>query len=405
MSVDFAVTVSAYIDRITDKQGKSFIMIRVYSGGRMARFSSGIKVHPSAWDGQNIVRSAMEPSYQDKNILLHTIIGNVSEISRDKRYAGDPNMIKAAYLERGKSKDTKKNNSVSLRDFAESFMQRYANKYAYNTIRKFRQFITAAESYRPGTTMDEINNDWLNGFCSFLLDSGKENSSIKFTHIKCLKNLYREASATGIRCGQDISQFTWKAVPKQPFAATWEEVCGIEALELETKLQNEVRDLFIISCYTGLRDSDIRNNINQKSIITQQGQRMIRIVMQKTGFDYHIPISDKVYSILKKYRFEIPIHPQQVFNREIKKIAGPVATEPYTTYHHYGARTEKRTVRRAKMFSSHTGRRTFGRRWIDRGGSLLVLSKIFGHSNTETTLGYIGYQPQEVLEEFKRVVF
>ena len=130
---------------------------------------------------------------------------------------------------------------------------------------------------------------------------------------------------------------------------------------------------------------------------------MLRIKMVKTGFDYSIPLAEQVVKILKKHEFKPPVVSQQKYNQFIKKVAQVVTEGQATRNKSSGNKSKIELVNRCNMFTTHTGRRTFGRRFLDKGGSLVVLSKIFGHSDTSTTLRYIGYQPQEVVSEFVKV--
>ncbi|HAZ26900.1 MAG TPA: hypothetical protein DCY95_21945, partial [Algoriphagus sp.] len=201
-----------------------------------------------------------------------------------------------------------------------------------------------------------------------------------------------------------IDDFRWKSPEKQPFFATWNEVQQIEHLtDFVSKSKEIVRDIFVLSCYTGLRESDL-HKLNKINIHTQSGEMMMRIIVTKTDFDYSIPINNTVKKILKKYDYQIPFVTQQEFNRQIKRIARSAKIGGITNI--VKTSGSKRIIEekyRWQLFTTHTGRRTFGRRFLDMGGSLIVLSKLFGHKNIETTLHYIGYQSNEIVEEFKKV--
>jgi len=64
-------------------------------------------------------------------------------------------------------------------------------------------------------------------------------------------------------------------------------------------------------------------------------------------------------------------------------------------------------VTSAKVFSSHTLRKTFGRRvWLnecDRGRgdqALVLLCDVFGHANVATTKRYLGIRQEEILSVY-----
>ena len=67
----------------------------------------------------------------------------------------------------------------------------------------------------------------------------------------------------------------------------------------------------------------------------------------------------------------------------------------------------KYRIRSAKVFSSHSLRKTFGRRvWLqecDKGRgdqALLLLCDVFGHANVATTKRYLGIRQEEILSVY-----
>lgn len=68
---------------------------------------------------------------------------------------------------------------------------------------------------------------------------------------------------------------------------------------------------------------------------------------------------------------------------------------------------QKYHIKSAKVFSSHSLRKTFGRRvWLqecDRGRgdqALLLLCDVFGHSSIATTKRYLGIRQEEILSVY-----
>lgn len=64
-------------------------------------------------------------------------------------------------------------------------------------------------------------------------------------------------------------------------------------------------------------------------------------------------------------------------------------------------------IKSAKVFSSHSLRKTFGRRvWLqecDKGRgdqALLLLADVFGHANIATTKRYLGIRQEEILSVY-----
>lgn len=291
-------------------------------------------------------------------------------------------------------------NRLLLVNYCDYYKKQYEGIREHNTTRAIKQVRDHIEKFSPKVSLIEVNHKWLTDYCKYLVSLGLEDSSIKDRHLKTIKGVCKDAMKDGIRISPQVEQFRWKTVEKQPFFADWEEVLAIQNIDnFVRNVHEKARDLFILSCYTGLRESDL-GQLKKENFHKQGGYTMLRVRMEKTNFDYSIPLAPVVLNILNKYRFEVPAMSQGEYNIHIKTVAGRVVTGKYSKTKISGGRRRDIVTDRHKMFTTHTARRSFGRRFLDKGGSLIVLSKIFGHQTTETTLKYIGYQPQEVVTEY-----
>lgn len=90
-------------------------------------------------------------------------------------------------------------------------------------------------------------------------------------------------------------------------------------------LQDDVRDLFLMGCYTGQRFSDY-SRISPDSIVDIDGVTNIKLTQRKTGNDVMIPVlDDNMKSLLEKYHYAAPQVVDQVLNRYIKEIGKKMA--------------------------------------------------------------------------------
>ena len=399
------MNVKIYLDPTPDKQGRAQIFFYLVGSGTRVKLSSGIKVKPENW--KNGLITSKEPYHDLNNSLLQAKLAGLNKLITELKIENQiltPEQIKKRFQERLQREQAQKTSDKHLlTDYMAFYRDQYTGIKKAGTIRAIKQVIDHISAFDPEACIEDINNDWLNKYCKYLLSKGLEDSTIKFRHIKEIKGTCNEAIRNGIKISPQVNQFSWESIDKQPFYATWEEVEAIEALDDFVHPQHgKIRDLFLLSCYTGLRNSDW-SQINKQNIQYQAGQPMLRIQMTKTGFDYSIPITKKVQEILIRYNYQIPQFSQQEYNREIKNIARIAVKGQSVKTKYFAGRRSSTQVDRAKLFSSHTGRRTFGRRYLDKGGSLIILSKILGQKTIETTLRYLGYQPQEIVAEFKKV--
>lgn len=149
---------------------------------------------------------------------------------------------------------------------------------------------------------------------------------------------------------------------------------------------NLTRDLFLFSCYTGLRYSDV---INLKKDEVKKNR--IEIVMQKTNKKIEIPLNKKAKEILRRFKGRkfaeqvFPFRSNVSVNRDLKFIA-----------------------RRAKVYkriSFHTGRHTFGSTLAKNNVQPFYIMKLMGHTDVRMTNRYVNSDSEMITNAMNRVNF
>lgn len=147
---------------------------------------------------------------------------------------------------------------------------------------------------------------------------------------------------------------------------TEEERDRIEALELYG-MTEQVRDMFIFSCYTGLAYSDLVKI--KKSDVFKQGEDLcIRDRRVKTGQPYTIVLLPKAAVILRKYDYNLNLMSNQKCNDQLKLIA-----------HMAGIHLN---------LTMHVGRHTFATWALMKGVDISTVSKMLAHSSVAMTEKY-----------------
>lgn len=117
---------------------------------------------------------------------------------------------------------------------------------------------------------------------------------------------------------------------------TNEELKKIEEYEFASSRLQQVADMFIFCCYTGLAFTEM-NNLRKRNIITGfDDEKWIKVVRQKTDKEINIPILSKALEVLDKYKDDenlLPIISNQKFNSYLKEIADIVSIDKHLTHH------------------------------------------------------------------------
>jgi integrase/recombinase XerD len=172
------------------------------------------------------------------------------------------------------------------------------------------------------------------------------------------------------------NNFPIKAAAGKREFLTINEVTNIMNLEIPQKngFLNRVKDLFIFSCLTGLRYSDV---INLKWINVDTLKNVITIEMEKTKSKITIPLVPQALEILGRYSkltIKVPsarVLPQmtnQVLNRELKVLIEQAGIDKEITF--------------------HCARHTFASNLIEAGIPILYVRDLLGHKNLNETQIY-----------------
>ena len=158
-----------------------------------------------------------------------------------------------------------------------------------------------------------------------------------------------------------------------------------DTLIQDSKL-SEIRDLFIIGCWTGLRISDL-SRLQTSNI--KDG--LITITTKKTRQAVSIPITKELQAILDKHPDKLPKAPSdQHYNRELKKVCEIAElNELIMAEQRKGNLFVTAPTPKHQLITSHTARRSFATNLYRRGIPSTQLMKLTGHRTEEAFMKYI----------------
>lgn len=173
---------------------------------------------------------------------------------------------------------------------------------------------------------------------------------------------------------------------------------ALEGLDLSDNEQLEqVRDHFVIMCYTGLRYSDY-----VKFVKSDKLHHIINDSNNKTGALSDVPIFPPVRKILQKYNGVLPtLISSQKIGGYVKEVCALIPSLQKMTYKIYtrSGRRVKEPCPRYMMVASHTSRRTFitiMKRWGIEDSSIMAVT---GHRDIRTLRVYDKTQRTEVVQK------
>ncbi len=178
------------------------------------------------------------------------------------------------------------------------------------------------------------------------------------------------------------------------------ELAEIYRLDLSNNKElDEIRDVFIVGCYTGLRYSDL-STLNSEHIDLLEGN--IHIKQRKVHKAVVIPMIDYVPDILKKYDYDLPKIPNYRFNERIKELGEKTKlNQKVEIVRKKGNNRVSDVYKKWELISSHTCRRSFCTNMYLSGFPAEELMKISGHKSPSAFMRYIKIDNQEAANRLK----
>ena len=156
---------------------------------------------------------------------------------------------------------------------------------------------------------------------------------------------------------------------------TQEELDVIIQKEFSIKRLEQIRDVFIFACFTGLAYIDVKNLRETNVRVSFDGNLWIMTKRQKTGVQSNIPLLDVPRQIIEKYKgilpngMVLPVPSNQKMNSYLKEIGDLCEIKKNLTFH----------------LARHTFATTTT---LAKGVPIETVSKMLGHTNIKTTQIY-----------------
>ena len=269
----------------------------------------------------------------------------------------------------------------------------------YNHLQRYEQAIRRPLEYTSFTIQ------FWHDFTAYLLDEANlvDNSISK--HLAHFKHFLGDAFELGRNPLQDYKRWRWTRRDPDVLALTRKELHLLQSVDLSimpdaARLEN-ARALFLISCYTGLRFSDVAALKPEH----QKGE-WLQLTAQKTGEKLTVPLRGNRAVPLLADLWAGKIHPisNQKLNKYIKDVARLAGINTPTEQVEFrGSKRSSTTLPKHDLISTHTGRRTFVTISLEGGLAWETIMKATGHKDFKSFRRYIQVTPERLLSDFDRV--
>ncbi|MEJ7823210.1 MAG: phage integrase SAM-like domain-containing protein [Chitinophagaceae bacterium] len=397
-----------YLLRKQNKIATGLICSVSYNKNRI-RFCINESINPKYWNLKTC-RARHTPAFSEAmefNYKLDSIVSKINKqylncFNKDGIIPSKPlleNFIKTEILNEKKR--------FSFYDFYEEFINSTTSGCRLNSKGKvikpeaakyYKRALRILKEYKSHLEFEDITLEFYKDFVAHLNKKGFSLNTVG-DNIKKLKAVMAASLELGYHKNTAFKgkYFTKPAEEADNIYLSLTELNLIHSLDLSDKrtLEN-VRDLFLIGCYTGLRFSDF-SKLAQQNI----ADGYITIQQTKTGEDVIIPVHNVIKKIIKKHDGLPAIVSNQKFNIYLKDICKtiPAFLEVVPKVITKAGKKVTLNLRKWEMISSHTARRSFATNEYLNGTPSITIMAVTGHKTEKAFLKYIKVTSREHAEK------
>ena len=354
-----------------NKDGKGLIQIECRQYGRRMFLSTNMYIEPCEWSAGVVVNSPFSYEY---NAMLREKLIDIEKIEIEIWKQGqEPTLAKLKQACKSNVHPT-----ATLADLERAFIEptkrRTATKEAYRTT------IKDIDRFDKSVTISDITYDWIERYRKYLVDKGLMRNSI-IGRLRNLHFLTNEALRREIITKDPFKNIVIGEMTHRQESLTEREVLRLETIELTGKTEH-VRDLFLFSCYSGLRFSDL-TTLRSSDIKRINGKTWLIKETLKTGGYAKIPLYSlfhgKGLKLIEKYgtiEQLANVGSNSDTNRELKQLG--LICKIKTPLHW------------------HLARHSFISILAKKGVSLPILMHIVNHTKSDTTRNYMDIKSHDV---------
>ena len=379
-----------------NKKGESPIYCRITVEKQRASFAIKRTVHPIKWctlrelvkgnndeaKSINAYISLIKKKVYDAHYKL--VDGNTPVCAQElKLHVLNKERLKSKSLFTVFEEHNKKVKTLVGSSFAAGTYERYKT-----SLKHLRDFV-AWKYRRNDFFLHEINHEFITEFNFYLRSERKCANNTTVKYIKNFGKIIRYALDNSWIDKNPLVNFKMKLTKVDRGFLSNEELDRLIRKHFSIKRLEQVRDVFVFQCFTGLAYCDV-SKLNRENLCYDDNSVLwIKTRRTKTDNSVNVPLLPPAVTILDKYKNHsgednklLPVLSNQKMNAYLKEIADLCGID--------------------KRLTSHLARHSFATTvTLANGLSMEAVSKMLGHTNLATTKIYARMLDSRVLTEMQ----
>ena len=373
------------------------IYLRLTVNGQRAEMSISRECHPERWNSDAGLARGTTEEVKALNAYISILQGKIHQYHNQLLATGEPitaetlkNKV-AGKSERARSlvkifEDHNKKIEALLNDeFAPGTLERYKTSLKHTVdFLKWKYNVTDFD-------IKKIDHAFITEYEFYLRSVRKCNNNTAVKYIKNFGKIIRICIANGWLDKSPFVNYKSKVKEVERAFLVEEEIQVLASKEFATDRLNQVKDIFLFSCFTGLAYIDVKKLTKNNITIGIDGEKWIYTNRQKTDTRSNIPLLPMAEEVIAKYKEHpqclnegklLPVLSNQKMNSYLKEMADVCGINKELTFH----------------IARHTFATTVT---LTNGVPIESVSKMLGHKNLRTTQHYAKILDRKVSDDMK----
>ncbi|MDB0600280.1 site-specific integrase [Tenacibaculum maritimum] len=335
------------------KNNQAPIYCRITYNKKRKQFSTGIYIDSSSWDREKQLIKDFEKNNSEYNTRLSLIKQKINQAFLLLEVNSGEYDVEDIYLQYAGKNIKASKTLLEVFELHNSRMNKLIDiEYSKSTYIKFIEAKNHTSNFikfqynKNDILLESISSNFLDDF-DFYLKSEKNQKQITINKsIQRVRKIIKLALAKGYLKQDPFLLYKPKKYETKVVYLTQKELGKLESHVFKQARLNQVKDMFIFCCYTGLAYQEMSSLKEEHLLKGFDDGIWIQMMRQKTKSKVSIPLLPTASKILDKYRPEgrlLPVISNQKFNSYLKEIAELVGIDKRLT-HHIARKTFATTV-------------------------------------------------------------
>lgn len=389
-----------YLGTYEKKNGHRSLRLKIETSKSDVQYiDAGISILKNQWDGnkQKVKKHQLEEHLNGK---LSSLLSKIQKLHYENEGIS-AKRLHFIYSNR------KKHDNSSFIDFYRSLVDEMKIKGKVRTATTQDKFIDKLEKFSGNVSFSDLSPQFAKDYERWMLKKGNKVNTIA-SNFKAINAALNKAVKLGLIKYNPIKGYEIRTENTEKESLTYEEILSISEFEIPERFKGMIkaRDMFLFSFYTaGMRFSDICklkwSNIEGTNLVYTMSKSRARAGSKRT-----IPLAPKAMEILEKHRNVGDVYIFPILYGLDKKSIEEIEHKMYIGNNAVNRSLKKlgEQVGLDKKVTMHMAKHSFADFAVKNDVSVLMISKLLGHTKLSTTQHYLkDFYHKEESDEITRL--